>query len=129
MFLYPPSFARQRPAVCYRMLLPLSLRTCRPPPWAPASHATSPAPLPLPRPRLPAGTIKPGYSKVGSDTLDIVSAFQSFGGYAAGLISEEQRCDIVRNACPGPGARACMQAIAMLQARLSQRRSSAQPLI
>ena len=30
--------------------------------------------------------------------------FQSFGGYAAGLISEEQRCDIVRNSCPGPGA-------------------------
>jgi dihydroxy-acid dehydratase len=50
------------------------------------------------------GTIKPGQSALGGDTLDIVSAFQSFGGYAAGLISEEQRCDIVRNSCPGPGA-------------------------
>ncbi|KAL4419276.1 hypothetical protein ABPG77_008326 [Micractinium sp. CCAP 211/92] len=51
------------------------------------------------------GTIKPGHSKLGgNDTLDIVSAFQSFGGYTAGLIDEDQRCDIVRNACPGPGA-------------------------
>ena len=34
-------------------------------------------------------------------TLDIVSAFQSYGAYAAGLITEEQRFDIVRNSCPG----------------------------
>lgn len=53
----------------------------------------------------PAGTIKPGYSKLGgNDTLDIVSAFQSYGGFTAGLIDEDQRCDIVRNSCPGPGA-------------------------
>jgi len=52
-----------------------------------------------------AGTIKPGYSKMGSnDTLDIVSAFQSYGGFTAGLINEDERCDIVRNSCPGPGA-------------------------
>jgi dihydroxy-acid dehydratase len=51
------------------------------------------------------GTIKPGYSKLGSnDTLDIVSAFQSYGGFTAGLINEDERCDIVRNSCPGPGA-------------------------
>ncbi|PSC73296.1 dihydroxy-acid dehydratase [Micractinium conductrix] len=51
------------------------------------------------------GTIKPGHSQLGSNaTLDVVSAFQSFGGYAAGLITEEERCDIVRNSCPGPGA-------------------------
>eukprot|EP00887_Chlorella_sp_A99_P005970 scaffold27.g5970.t1 len=50
------------------------------------------------------GTIKPGRSRLGGDTLDVVSAFQSFGGYAAGLIDEEQRCDVVRNSCPGPGA-------------------------
>lgn len=51
------------------------------------------------------GTIKPGYSKLGAggDTLDIVSAFQSYGGFTAGLINEDQRCDIVRNSCPGPG--------------------------
>ncbi|KAL4424101.1 hypothetical protein ABPG75_001402 [Micractinium tetrahymenae] len=51
------------------------------------------------------GTIKPGHGQLGgNDTLDIVSAFQSFGGYTAGLITEEERCDIVRNSCPGPGA-------------------------
>lgn len=53
------------------------------------------------------GTIKPGHSQIAEGaegTLDIVSAFQSFGGFAAGLITEEQRSDIVRNSCPGPGA-------------------------
>lgn len=49
------------------------------------------------------GTIKPGHSS-GDATLDIVSAFQSYGGFAAGLISDEERQDIVRNSCPGPGA-------------------------
>nr|VFK14120.1 MAG: dihydroxy-acid dehydratase [Candidatus Kentron sp. LPFa]VFK29829.1 MAG: dihydroxy-acid dehydratase [Candidatus Kentron sp. LPFa] len=48
------------------------------------------------------GTIKPGY--LGSQPLDIVSAFQSYGEYLAGSIDEKQRRAIVRNACPGPGA-------------------------
>lgn len=50
------------------------------------------------------GTIRAGKSKLSGEKLDIVSAFQSYGGFSAGLISEEERCDIVRNACPGPGA-------------------------
>ncbi|KAK9806154.1 hypothetical protein WJX72_003442 [[Myrmecia] bisecta] len=50
------------------------------------------------------GTIKPGYSKLNNEPLDIVSAFQSYGAYAANLISEAERFDIVRNACPGAGA-------------------------
>lgn len=50
------------------------------------------------------GTIKPGHSKIDNSTLDIVSAFQSYGAYAAGLIDEAHRCDIVRNSCPGAGA-------------------------
>lgn len=50
------------------------------------------------------GTIKPGYSKINGAPLDIVSAFQSYGAYAAKLITEEERYDIVRNACPGAGA-------------------------
>jgi len=50
------------------------------------------------------GTIKPGYSKLTGATLDIVSAFQSYGAYAAGLATEEARFDMVRNACPGAGA-------------------------
>lgn len=49
------------------------------------------------------GTIKPGRSCKG-DTLDIVSAFQSYGEYIAERIDEETRFDIVRNACPGAGA-------------------------
>lgn len=49
------------------------------------------------------GTIKPGYSK-DNEPLDIVSAFQSYGAYAANLIDETQRFDINRNACPGAGA-------------------------
>ncbi|GLI69682.1 hypothetical protein VaNZ11_014370 [Volvox africanus] len=50
------------------------------------------------------GTIKPGYSRADGAVLDIVSAFQSFGAYSAGLITEAQRQDIVRNSCPGAGA-------------------------
>lgn len=49
------------------------------------------------------GTIQPGCSKSG-DSIDIVSAFQSYGQYITGEISEEQRFDIIRNACPGGGA-------------------------
>jgi dihydroxy-acid dehydratase len=49
------------------------------------------------------GTIKPGYGKKG-DTLDIVSAFQSYGEFIAGKIDEPAREDIVEHACPGAGA-------------------------
>ncbi len=48
------------------------------------------------------GTIKPGHSH--GRTLDIVSAFQSYGEFLAHSIDEPTRCDIVRHACPGPGA-------------------------
>jgi dihydroxy-acid dehydratase len=49
------------------------------------------------------GTIKPGFGRKGCP-LDIVSAFQSYGEFIAGRIDEEERADIVRHACPGPGA-------------------------
>lgn len=49
------------------------------------------------------GTIKPGCSK-GGEAIDIVSAFQAYGQYITGQISEEERYDIIRNACPGGGA-------------------------
>ena len=49
------------------------------------------------------GTIRAGKSSSG-EKLDIVSAFQSYGGFAAGLIEEKERADIVKNSCPGPGA-------------------------
>lgn len=48
------------------------------------------------------GTIKPGHSN--GQTLDIVSAFQSYGQFLAGEIDDKQRSDIVRHACPGAGA-------------------------
>lgn len=49
------------------------------------------------------GSIKPGCTKAG-DPIDIVSAFQAYAQYITGDISEEQRFDIIRNACPGSGA-------------------------
>jgi dihydroxy-acid dehydratase len=48
------------------------------------------------------GTIKPGH--IDHDTLDIVSAFQSYGEFLAGKIDEKTRRDIVEHACPGAGA-------------------------
>ena len=49
------------------------------------------------------GTIKPGHGNHGA-TLDIVSAFQSYGEFIAGKIDEDTRQEIVRHACPGAGA-------------------------
>jgi dihydroxy-acid dehydratase len=48
------------------------------------------------------GTIKPGHAD--GATLDVVSAFQCFGEWLAGRISEEKRSKIVRCSIPGAGA-------------------------
>lgn len=48
------------------------------------------------------GTIKPGYRN--EKKIDIISAFQSYGEFIAGNITDEERQEIVRKACPGPGA-------------------------
>lgn len=48
------------------------------------------------------GTIKPGHSH--GKTLDIVSAFQSYGEFIADKIDEDTRLDIVQHSCPGAGA-------------------------
>jgi len=48
------------------------------------------------------GTIKPGHSR--GESLDIVSAFQSYGAYLSGSIDDQRRSEIVRHACPGAGA-------------------------
>lgn len=48
------------------------------------------------------GTIKAGH--LADETLDVVSAFQSYGQYLIGSIDEEKRQAIVRHACPGAGA-------------------------
>ncbi|KAK6145860.1 hypothetical protein DH2020_019729 [Rehmannia glutinosa] len=48
------------------------------------------------------GTIKPGHFQ--GHTYDIVSAFQVYGEYVSGSISDEERMNVVRNSCPGAGA-------------------------
>ncbi|MEQ1574696.1 MAG: dihydroxy-acid dehydratase [Vicinamibacterales bacterium] len=48
------------------------------------------------------GTIRAG-SALGKPR-DIISAFQSYGEYLAGTITDAQRLDIVRHSCPGAGA-------------------------
>ncbi|MDE0370252.1 MAG: dihydroxy-acid dehydratase [bacterium] len=49
------------------------------------------------------GTIRAGVNRHG-DPIDIVSAFQSYGEAIAGRLSEDDRLDVVLNACPGAGA-------------------------
>jgi dihydroxy-acid dehydratase len=48
------------------------------------------------------GTIRAG-NALGKPR-DIISAFQSYGEYLAGVITDEQRLEIVRHSCPGAGA-------------------------
>jgi dihydroxy-acid dehydratase len=48
------------------------------------------------------GTIRPGFAQ--GKPRDIISAFQSYGEYLAGTITDEQRLDIVKHSCPGAGA-------------------------
>ncbi|KAH0565634.1 hypothetical protein GP486_000966 [Trichoglossum hirsutum] len=51
------------------------------------------------------GTIKPGCAATQNNAeIDVVSAFQAYGQYITGEISEETRFDIIRHACPGSGA-------------------------
>ncbi|HMP06425.1 MAG TPA: dihydroxy-acid dehydratase [Lacipirellulaceae bacterium] len=60
------------------------------------------------------GTIKPGFTapQQGESAADdprgvkrdIVSAFQCYGEFLAGRITEEERSQIVRKSCPGAGA-------------------------
>jgi dihydroxy-acid dehydratase len=48
------------------------------------------------------GTIKPGHRN--EQKLDIISAFQAYGEYIAGSITDEERLEVVKKACPGAGA-------------------------
>ncbi|MBI1247413.1 dihydroxy-acid dehydratase [bacterium] len=48
------------------------------------------------------GTIKPGFRN--GEKLDVVSAFQCYGQYLAGTITEEERKEILHKSCPGAGA-------------------------
>jgi dihydroxy-acid dehydratase len=53
-------------------------------------------------PRSSSASLKPQASSL--EKRDIVSAFQCYGEFLAGRITEEQRKAIVRNSCPGAGA-------------------------
>ena len=48
------------------------------------------------------GTIRAGHAL--GKPRDIISAFQSYGEFLAGVITDEQRLEIVRHSCPGAGA-------------------------
>jgi dihydroxy-acid dehydratase len=51
------------------------------------------------------GSIKPGCAVTQNNAdIDIVSAFQAYGQFITGEITEEQRFDVIRHACPGQGA-------------------------
>ncbi|KAI9837210.1 MAG: hypothetical protein M1838_004849, partial [Thelocarpon superellum] len=51
------------------------------------------------------GSIMPGCAATQNNAdIDIISAFQAYGQFITGEISEEVRFDIVRHACPGSGA-------------------------
>jgi dihydroxy-acid dehydratase len=48
------------------------------------------------------GTIRPGF--LGNRKLDLVSAFEAYGQFVAGQITEEEMKKVIRHACPGAGA-------------------------
>ncbi len=52
------------------------------------------------------GTIRAGHQagRNGDQKLDVISAFQSYGEFLAGNISDQERQSIVRHSCPGAGA-------------------------
>ncbi|OAL48366.1 dihydroxy-acid dehydratase [Pyrenochaeta sp. DS3sAY3a] len=51
------------------------------------------------------GTIQPGCATtMNNESIDIVSAFQAYGQFITGEITEDQRFDIIRHACNGQGA-------------------------
>ena len=58
------------------------------------------------------GTIQPGVRQVDcpgmgfkkGENMNIADAFESYGAFATGKITEEQRLDVVRHSCPGAGA-------------------------
>ncbi|HEX9251511.1 MAG TPA: dihydroxy-acid dehydratase [Ignavibacteriaceae bacterium] len=51
---------------------------------------------------LYGGTIRSGCYK--GEKLNVVSAFEAWGKKVSGLISEEDYKNVIKNACPGPGA-------------------------
>jgi len=50
------------------------------------------------------GTIRAGKMPETGESLDIVSAFQSYGEFIYGKIEETERMEILKHSCPGQGA-------------------------
>lgn len=51
------------------------------------------------------GSIAAGCGQMPQNNkLDIISAFQAYGQFITGEITEEERMDVIRHACPGGGA-------------------------
>jgi dihydroxy-acid dehydratase len=51
------------------------------------------------------GTIRAGCAVTQNNApIDIISAFQSYGEFITNKIDEKTRFDVIRHACPGPGA-------------------------
>jgi len=50
------------------------------------------------------GTIRAGKQPSTGASLDIVSAFQSYGEYLYDRVSDEERQEIIKHSCPGQGA-------------------------
>ncbi len=50
------------------------------------------------------GTIRAGHSPSTGEPIDIVSAFTCYGAQLMGKMSDSQRREVVRHACPGAGA-------------------------
>jgi dihydroxy-acid dehydratase len=50
------------------------------------------------------GTIRAGHMPSNNKAIDIVSAFQAYGEYVYDRITEDERQEIIKHACPGPGA-------------------------
>src|SRR5262245_54228950 len=69
-------------------------------------HLIAMARLNRPAIMIYGGTIKPGFTHFGGETQprDVVSAYQCYGEWLVGRMTEEERAAVVRNACPGAGA-------------------------
>ncbi|SJX63215.1 probable dihydroxy-acid dehydratase [Sporisorium reilianum f. sp. reilianum] len=50
------------------------------------------------------GMDMPGLGRKKGDPCNVADNSEATGAYAKGLITAEQRVDLIRNACPGPGA-------------------------
>ncbi|CDU26299.1 probable dihydroxy-acid dehydratase [Sporisorium scitamineum] len=50
------------------------------------------------------GMDMPGLGRKKGDPCNVADNFEATGAYAKGLITAEERVDLIRNACPGPGA-------------------------